>query len=188
MEMRRDWAMPTKWTFDCPPIYQFIEKYYKAATSVLEPFKGHSSFESCSNDIDRDIEADYHEDVLDFLQTVKDQPFDLVLFDPPFSPRQMRECYRMANKPWEQSTALRTSSWKAERDCIANMIRVDSWVLSFGWNSTGMGKARGFALEELLLVCHGAAHNDTICIAEKKVSHQIQLFPDGARDKHRRLT
>jgi len=31
-----------------------------------------------------------------------------------------------------------------------------------------MGKSRGYILEDLLLVCHGGAHNDTICIAERK--------------------
>ena len=41
-------------------------------------------------------------------------------------------------------------------------------VLSFGWNSAGMGKWSGFEQIELLLVCHGGAHNDTICLAERR--------------------
>lgn len=47
-------------------------------------------------------------------------------------------------------------------------------VLSFGWNSIGMGNKRGYELLEGLLVCHGPGHNDTICIAEKKL--QSTLF------------
>jgi len=46
---------------------------------------------------------------------------------------------------------------------------VECHVLSFGWNSVGMGITRGYEIVEILLVCHGGAHNDTICIAEKKI-------------------
>lgn len=44
----------------------------------------------------------------------------------------------------------------------------DAIVLSFGWNTVGMGKNRGFEIIEIMLVCHGGAHNDTICLAEKR--------------------
>jgi hypothetical protein len=42
-------------------------------------------------------------------------------------------------------------------------------VLSFGWNTVGMGKKRGFEILEIMLVCHGGAHNDTICMAERRI-------------------
>jgi hypothetical protein len=32
-----------------------------------------------------------------------------------------------------------------------------------------MGRARGFEILELMLVAHGGAHNDTICVAEQRV-------------------
>ena len=31
-----------------------------------------------------------------------------------------------------------------------------------------MGTGRGYELVEVMLVAHGGAHNDTICIAERK--------------------
>ena len=48
--------------------------------------------------------------------------------------------------------------------CVLSPAR----VISCGWNSTGMGKARGYEIEEILLVNHGAAHNDTIVMVERK--------------------
>ncbi len=36
------------------------------------------------------------------------------------------------------------------------------------------GRKFGFELEEIMLVCHGADHNDTICIAERRL--QSDLF------------
>ena len=36
-------------------------------------------------------------------------------------------------------------------------------------NSIGIGKKKGFEIIEILLVCHGRAHNDTIVTVERKV-------------------
>lgn len=71
--------------------------------------------------------------------------------------------------------AMRTN-WKPERDIIADILVNDAIVLSFGWNSIGMGNPRGFEIVELLLVCHGVGHNDTICMAERKVARQHRMF------------
>ena len=53
------------------------------------------------------------------------------------------------------------------KSAIMGVLKKDATVLSFGWNSAGMGQKHGFEIEEILLVCHGGAHNDTICLAEK---------------------
>ena len=42
-------------------------------------------------------------------------------------------------------------------------------VISCGWNSCGFGKKLGFEIVEILLVCHGRTHNDTIVTVEKKI-------------------
>jgi hypothetical protein len=52
------------------------------------------------------------------------------------------------------------------RRVLADIVKPGGIALSFGWNSTGMGK--DWPIEELMLVCHGAAHNDTICLAQRK--------------------
>lgn len=45
-------------------------------------------------------------------------------------------------------------------------------MLSFGWNSAGMG-LEGFRRLEILLVAHGGAHNDTICVADEATADII---------------
>jgi hypothetical protein len=52
---------------------------------------------------------------------------------------------------------------------LANKIKVGGYCISFGWNSNGMGKNRGFEIVEILLVSHGGHHNDTIVTVERKV-------------------
>ena len=54
-------------------------------------------------------------------------------------------------------------------------IRVGGIAISFGWNSCGIGKKRGFELEEILLICHGGHHNDTIVTVERKCGGVFEL-------------
>ena len=51
---------------------------------------------------------------------------------------------------------------------IAREIKVGGKVISFGWNSGGLGKNRRFKIHKILLVAHGGLHNDTICVVERK--------------------
>jgi len=42
--------------------------------------------------------------------------------------------------------------------------------------ATHVRMGKGYRLQEVLLVCHGAAHNDTICIAEIKSPELQEAF------------
>ena len=42
-------------------------------------------------------------------------------------------------------------------------------VVSFGWNSGGIGMKYGFKIDRILLVPHGGSHNDTIVTVETKL-------------------
>ena len=52
---------------------------------------------------------------------------------------------------------------------VHRLVKQGGLVLSFGWNSGGIGKSLGFEIIEILLVAHGGAHNDTICTVERKL-------------------
>ena len=53
---------------------------------------------------------------------------------------------------------------------IARITKPNSIVITFGWNTNGIGKTKGFEIIEILLVAHGGSHNDTICVVERKLS------------------
>ena len=42
-------------------------------------------------------------------------------------------------------------------------------VISFGWNTAGIGKTRGFEIKRTLIVPHGGSKNDTLCTVEIKL-------------------
>jgi hypothetical protein len=68
-----------------------------------------------------------------------------------------------------------TAAMKREcRDLFRQLVRRGGKVLSFGWNTVGMGP--GWNTAEIMLVCHGGDHNDTICMADVHDTRQAVLF------------
>ena len=94
---------------------------------------------------------------------------DLVIFDPPYSPRQISECYKEAGIECGMKETQNSVLYSRVKDAIFPVLSNNAFVLSFGWNSAGMGKKHGFEQIEIMLCCHGGAHNDTICLAERKL-------------------
>ena len=176
MKMSRAWAMPSADTFDVEPIHNFVWKYLHQAKVSIDPFARNKRWATHTNDINPETSAEYHMDAEDFLVELATRcvSADLFLFDPPYSPRQLKECYNSFGREMQLEdgqTARLRNLWKwAALPCLTN----DAVVLSFGWNSVGYGKKFGFEIEEILLVCHGADHNDTICMAERRI--QPSLF------------
>ena len=119
----------------------------------------------------------YGRDALDLLAEHRNASVFGVLFDPPYSPRQLKECYDSLGMTLHDSKSSVWSKWKDE---IARVIKPGGICISFGWSSNGLGKKRGFAIEEILLVAHGGWHNDTIVTVERKVNHNLEdLKEDG---------
>lgn len=180
MNMTRVWAMPCADTFDVPPIGTLVKHYLRQSKVSIDPFARNKRWATYTNDLGPETVAEYHLDVLDFLKMLRDQGIyaDLVLFDPPYSPRQIKECYDSIGLKMGPLEAMRTN-WQAERDVIDDLLNIGGVVLSFGWNSNGMGRKRNYCIEELVLVTHGMGHNDTICMVERKQTYQPALFRDA---------
>ena len=171
MKISREWAMPDKNTLNIPCIRKFMHKYLQKTSISIDPFARDQKLATYTNDLNPNTRAEYHLDVLDFLKMLKEKNIkaDLAIFDPPFSPRQIKECYEGIGLKMGGKDALRTASWKAEKDIIDQLLKPNGIFLWFNWNSAGMGLKRNYKILEILLVCHGSSHNDTICLAEKKL-------------------
>lgn len=186
LKMSRVWAMPTSETFQCPPIRDFVRRWVKGARVIVDPFARNCPLaDPWTNDLNPKTRAKYHLDVLAFLLMLRDQGLspDVVIYDPPYSPRQVKECYNgIGIATIGARGALRTAAWKEERDVIHSISRPGAVCLSFGWNSCGMGTGRGWRQEEILLVCHSSGHSDTICMAERRIrkARGLPLVVDDA--------
>lgn len=166
--------MPNKNTFDIKPIAELASRYVPSLREQmtedkvwLDPFANKNKLAILTNDLNPEYDTDYNMDALEFLK-LYDYEVDGVLFDPPFSSRQVSESYKGVGK---EVTSKDTSSafWANLKKAIAKRVRVGGHVISCGWNSGGMGKSNGFEIVEILLVPHGGWHNDTIVTVERKV-------------------
>jgi len=165
VRIEREWAMPNKATFSIKPIARFIEEEIEGCEVIIDPFARNAKIATVTNDLNPECDSDYHLDALDFLNNFEDASVDGVLYDPPYSPRQLKECYDGVglSLSFEQTNAGYWSSLKKE---IARILRPGGIALSFGWNTQGIGMSLGFNKQRILMVAHGGMHNDTLCVSE----------------------
>lgn len=169
MKMNRVWAMPNKETFTIKPIRELIGKYIESGLWV-DPFVRNSVFKShcfLTNDLSPEFKASSNIEALDFLREIPKNMVDGVLFDPPYSLRQISDCYKgVGREVFQTDTSSRF--YASKKDEVARILKQGGVCISFGWNSNGVGKKRGFEVVELLLVNHGSNKNDTIVTVEVK--------------------
>jgi len=151
MKIERVVSRANSRTFQIPPIFNLIkEEFDFGLVDVLDPFPYQSK-----------------QDCFDFLKNIPDNSFDFGVLDPPYTKRQVSEHYKKNGglcSSWQTS-----SGWtaKVKRE-MSRKIRSGGKVISFGYNSAGMGKINGFEITRILIVNHGGDHYDTICTVSKK--------------------
>jgi hypothetical protein len=168
MFLSRYWAMPNHETFSIKPIADLLARYIKDTDVVIDPFARDAKIGTWTNDLNPDTKAQYHLTAEDFCTMLarKGVVADVVLNDPPYSTRQIKECY--------EGIGLRMSQRETQvqfapvKDGLNRLLRPGGIAISFGWNSTGFGKCRGYERIETMLVCHGSSHYDTIVVVERK--------------------
>lgn len=164
--IERIWSMPNKNTFDIKPIKDLISEEISDGIWI-DPFANKNKIATITNDLNPEYDTNYHLDALDFLKLFDDNSIDGVLYDPPYSPRQVSESYNNfgINVTWDTTKA---SFWSKHKSEISRIVKPSGKVISFGWNSGGIGHTYGFDKTRILLVPHGGWHNDTICTVEIK--------------------
>lgn len=177
LQFSRVWAMPSKDTFSVRPIGDFVRKYLAKSTVSVDPFSRNNSWTTHTNDINPSTSAQHHMDAVAFMQMLASQgaKADLVILDPPYSPRQISECYKESGLPVGMADTQNAALYSRVKAAAAGIVADNAIVLSFGWNSAGMGQKHGFEPIEYMLCSHGGAHNDTICVAERKVKSLFEI-------------
>lgn len=167
IKFERIWAMPNKNTFEILPIKKLIVEEVDLSKYWIDPFANRNKIATVTNDLSVEYDTDYHLDASDFMKLFEDNSVDGVLYDPPYSPRQVSECYNDVgyNVTWDTTKA---SFWGNHKREISRIVKIGGKVITFGWNSGGIGYKYGFEIERILLVPHGGWHNDTICTVEVK--------------------
>jgi 23S rRNA G2069 N7-methylase RlmK/C1962 C5-methylase RlmI len=183
MKFTRFWAMPSANTFDIPPIGDLVKRYLRESKVSVDPFARDKRWATYTNDLNPETAAECHMDAIEFLGNLKASgvSVDLIIFDPPYSVRQIQEVY--AGVGMDKSTFDDCSTighWAREKDLCYDILSPGGIFIHCGWHSNGMGKGRDMEIIDGLLVAHGRCHNDTIVTVERKIAHQDGLFAEAA--------
>jgi hypothetical protein len=168
-KMSRAWSMPSAQTFTMLPVRRLLARHIKKEMRIIDPFAANARWGTRTNDLNPRTRAQDHVEADKWLDKVMREGvlYDVVLLDPPYSPRQVQEVFKgFGRKVTQRDTQGATLT--AVRDKVAKLLTPDGLVISCGWNSVGMGVSRGFRIVEVLLVSHGMHHNDTIVIVEER--------------------
>ena len=166
MLIERRWSMPNRNTFEIPPIRELLKEEIDLHLWI-DPFANRNRYADITNDLNPEFDTDYHLDALDFLKMFDDNSVFGVLYDPPFSPRQIAECYKNVGRAVTTDTT-QNSFWRMHKQEISRIVVPGGKVITCGWNSGGIGSKYGFEIQRVLLVPHGSWHNDTIVTVEVK--------------------
>ena len=147
MIFSRTFAMPNALTFSIAPIAAFLDRYCNGGV-IVDPFARDSKRGTITNDINPLTSAQYHLHAVEFLAklTADGVVASAVLFDPPYSPRQISEAYKVAGiKATTQDTQNARLYGDVKRAATA-LLHPGGYALSFGWNSMGFGLKNGFEM------------------------------------------
>lgn len=127
--------MPNSETFAIPPIGEFVRSYLSRSTVSVDPFARNQRLATWTNDMDLATSAEFHMDAESFARMLQERGVvaDLVIFDPPYSPRQIVDCYRSVGLPVTRETSQSARLYKRVRDAVHDLLapggpRLVVWV------------------------------------------------------------
>jgi hypothetical protein len=164
--MTRVWAMPHKYTFKVAPLRDIIDRYKCPGHVWLDPFAGFNSPAEITNDLNPDAPTDFHVEAAEFVSRFETDFADGAIFDPPYSLTQVSRSYRNIGLSFSGKENP-TGGFPKVRDELVRVVRSGGYIISYGWNTVGMGKHRGCEPVEYLICSHGGNRNDTLVVVER---------------------
>jgi len=165
--VHRVYENPSKDTFTIPSVKKLLHRYIENGKKWCDPFAGNYSPAEFTNDLNPHKKAKMHLTAENFCELIEG-PLKGILFDPPYSPRQIKESYNAVGLDLHMRDT-QAGFYNRVKNAICGKIVRNGFAISFGWTTEGFGVKRGFQLEEILIICHGGHHNDTLVTVERKL-------------------
>jgi len=161
-------ARASKHTFEAEPVRIYVEE--RLGGKVLNLFAGPTELRHngriVRNDINEEIDAEYHFDAVEVGEYFAAGEFETVILDPPFSFRKSHDYYD--GRCIENLTKV--------KDEVQHLVEPGGRVLTFGYHTRSLGKSRGFKREEIVLIAHYGGVRATLGVCERRVEKQLSDF------------
>jgi hypothetical protein len=169
-------VQPDRWTFGAQKLRDWVES--KLDGRVLNACAGQTQLNYdgsiVRNDINPEIDADYHTDVRTLPDVLEAESFDVIVLDPPFSERQSTITYDREDDTLPTVTELAR--------VVDALLIPDGRVIRLGYTTTLMPPGKEYALEEVAVWnTLGRQHDWLGTVAQKpdnettSASHPIQV-------------
>lgn len=176
MEIKYIQTPPKRYTFEMKKVKEWTELNSKGLVLNLFAGKTKLNLNEIRVDINKEMtKIDYIMDSFSFINfwiEEKNDKFDTIILDPPYSLRKAREKYDISMKNSNPNVNVHNKkmigSFTIIKNVISNILAPEGRVLTFGYNSTGLGNARGFKKTKLLLINHFGDYDDTMGIIEEQ--------------------
>ena len=144
IKFSRHWGMAASDTFDCEPIKGFVQKYLLKSKISVDPFARNKRWATHTNDLNPATAAQHHLEANEFLKKLVAEKIiaDLIIFDPPYSRRQIMECYEgIGQKFLQKDSQYHSLNWKNEREKIDKILIGGGIVFHSAGTQTECSKA-----------------------------------------------
>lgn len=134
-------VQPNRWTFESDKIREWVESWCHGR--VLNACAGPTRLnlpEVHRNDIDPEVEADTHFDVLELSEHFETGAFDTVVFDPPYSEEQSEKRYGGFNGDVSNYYEFERRALEE----IATVLDAGGRVVKLGFSTTCMPEGDGY--------------------------------------------
>ena len=122
MQITRQFAMGNPETFLLSPVWRLLLRYINPQDIVIDPFARNSKQGTITNDLNPETSAEYHMLAEEFVEQL-DVEADVVLFDPPYSPRQIQECYQHIGRKVTSKDTQNARLYKRVKDGLDKTLK-----------------------------------------------------------------
>ena len=152
---------PKRYTFEQPKLKLWVENWCKGKVLNLFAGKVILNVDETRNDLDPTMPAHKHKSAYYLVGQFQRShiKFDTIILDPPYNIRKAREKYE----------GRYIGSFTKIKNILPDILKYRGRIITFGYDTVGMSKSRGFSKIAICLVCHGGDHNDTLCLVEEKL-------------------
>lgn len=183
--------------FENKHVRKLIDKYVRKAAEAnfphgpgkwVDPF-ARESFTTktdffVTNDLNSKMPTHYHLEFNEFVETLYDQlsygecgQISGLVFDPPYTLRLLKDHYMDDDCDIEDTIPMwqTNNMWGKGKDILGRMMILGSYAISFGYNTHGMGKHRGFSKKEILILEQAGSPDryDVLVTVEQKVQSNL---------------
>ncbi len=150
------------------------------ACRILDPF-ARESFTTkleyaITNDLNPEMPTDYHLEANDFCELILSEhgagQYDIILWDPPYTMRQLKELYDgIGLKLFQEQTQ---NMWGRAIKACQKLLKVNGHFISFGYHTKGI-RSRNFSTDEIHIFQTNFAPDayDVLCTVQRKVQHNL---------------